>query len=313
MQKIYTVFLYKQRNGKCVDEIIEQLEKMKVVAQTNDNFAFQLCYFHCINRYADIKNDMNLFLSNTNKALAFFNSSKTPLPYTTKWLFLINLVPIYINRKEYTRAEQSLSACLELPKKGTFNWHLTLIYKALYGFRTNKPAIALNAWQTAHSTSFKFKSSLIEDQWKIIEAYLALFRNNGRIHYNDKFSIYKLNTTKASKDNKDRKANLLVLELLHLLSTQKLKSFTKKTWEIEGIIKREFNTQKYRRTKYFLRSIRAIVDGNITPTGAARHAVIPLEKMRAISSPLNSNNVESEIVPYEILWDLVMDTLRRGG
>lgn len=94
---------------------------------------------------------------------------------------------------------------------------------------------------------------------------------------------------------------MTVLELLHLLADNKIDTFTKRTWQIKGIIGRHFNKALFKRTKYFLRSLRCVVDGNFHPAGAERHAERHLYKMRAIRKTVDLNLLDKEVIPCEVL------------
>ena len=310
MQKLFNALQYAYKNKKPMVHLFQELKSMEEIANYNNHYKFRLWYHHSINRMADIEGDKALLVANTEKAMAFFDSSPTPLPYTTRWLFLINLVPIYIAEKKYVLTERTLHTCLSLPAKGTFNWHLTLLFQAIYGFYTNKPAIALQAWMRAKSVPQQFDSPIITERWDMISAYLALYGKLGKINYPKSFRFYTfLNTIKAKRRDDAQKANLIVLELLHLLVAGKKKRFIEKTWKINQYLADYFNKHTFKRTKYFLRSVRSIVDANFHVTRTQLHAERHLAKMRSFDERIDLNLLEKEIVPYELLWEEVLGML----
>jgi len=312
MQKLFNTLQYAYKNKKPLAPLFQELKAMEAIANNNYDYKFRLWYHHSVNRMADKEGNKALFLANTQKALAFFDASKTPLPYTTRWLFLINLVPIYITEKQYALTERTLHTCLDLPNKGSFNWHLTLLFQAIYGFYTNKPAIALQAWAKANSIPKQFDSPIITERWEMISAYLALYGKLGKINYPKNFRFYTfLNTIKAKKRDDAQKANLIVLELLHLLVRGKRKPFIEKTWKINQYLADYFNKHTFKRTKYFLRSIRSIVDANFHVTRTQLHAEKHLQKMRSFDEMIDLNLLEKEIVPYELLWEEVLTVLAK--
>lgn len=328
MQRLYVELMYANKNNKPMEPIFEKLEAIGSTALENKEYRFRLFYHHSINKMADKQGNEALLIANTKTALDFFDSCKTPLPYTTKFTFLINLLPIQLSDKAYNKVEKTLATCLSLPNKGTYNWHLTLLYKALYGFHTNKPAIALQAWQQAHSVRKKFNSPIITERWLIIEGYISFYQKIGRIldpknqkmenrvqliknkKYPKPFKLRKfLNSIENNSKDQAQRANLLVLEFLHLLADDHLKAFTEKTFLLDSIIPKYFNKVAFRRTKYFLQSIRSVVKGNFHPAGAARHANGHLQKMQDYGKVLDLNLLDKEMVGYEFLWKSVLNIL----
>ena len=184
--------------------------------------------------------------------------------------------------------------------------------KAIYGIYSNKPQIALNALLNSKAHKKRFTNPVLNERWEIIEAYLSFLGRTGKIAYPNKFRFSKLNNTlKSNNRTEAQKANVLVLELLFLLVNNKIDAFTKRTWQIERVIAKNFNKRPFRRTKYFLRSLRCVVDGNYHPAGAARHAERHLSKMRAIKETIDLNLLDKEVIPYEMLWGEVIRILSK--
>lgn len=310
IERIYTRLIFSYRKQQLKKDSFKELAIITKTYQKNTNFRFRLWYHIAKNIQHDYNKDVIALLENTKEALAFFDGFNRPMPYAARFNFLMNLIPIYINQKDFTKAERTINASLVLPTKGSYNWHLVLLYKAMYGFKSNKPSIALSAWKKAHSIPKKFTSKIITDQWSIIAAYLSFYEKAGRLQESINFRLYRfLNTFKQGGGDKNQKANLLTIVLIHLLIDKKLKAFTEKTFLLEGIITRDFNQHKYRRTKYFLCSMKAIVKGNFHPVGAKRHANTYIEKMRGFESLLDFNALEREVVPYDFIWEEVLGGL----
>jgi len=112
-----------------------------------------------------------------------------------------------------------------------------------------------------------------------------------RVHYDTKFKLGKFLNIEEKQRNDEQKANLLVLELLHLLADGKRLLYFEKLERIEGYISSRFRAHIFKRTRYFLRLLKSIVKGNYH---------IPLAR-----------SLDIEIVPYELLWELALGLLRK--
>ena len=173
------------------------------------------------------------------------------------------MIPVFLSKKNYAKAEHAINECIQYPTQGSYNWHLTLFYKAVLGFYSNKPLIALSALHQAEKTPKKFKSAVIDERWKIISAYLSLLNKVGKIHYPKNFRTYRfLNETKP---NPTGKINLIIIELLHLLMDGKKKQYMNRVENIESYIQSNLRGKDNARPKYFLRMLRTVEKGRLSP------------------------------------------------
>ena len=66
-----------------------------------------------------------------------------------------------------------------------------------------------------------------------------------------------------------------------------------------------------RRTRYFLRMLKAVETGDYHPVRVPTHAKKNYELLKKITTPIDVNVFDVEPVPYEILWDIVLEKLQR--
>ena len=89
--------------------------------------------------------------------------------------------------------------------------------------------------------------------------------------------------------------------MLHLFVTRKKKRFIEKTWKINQYLADYFNKHNFKRTKYFLRSVRSMVVANFHVTRALLHAEEHLAKLCFFDERIDLNLLEKEIVLDELL------------
>jgi len=309
-QRTYASIVICYKKKKPFNHLDETIKKLHKYSVTNFNYRFRLFYHQIKNfKYHILGNEVKI-IENTLTAISVFDQIKMPLPYIVKWNFLFQLIPIYLSRQEYGRTENTINFCLKLPTSGSYNWHLTLLYKAFYGFYCNKPSIAQSAYKVAHSIPAKFESETTKERWYLIQAYLAFFGKLGALTDNQSFRLYKfLNTIKANNKENDQRINLIVLELIHLLVDKKRLKFLKKISDIEKVISVHFNKHDNKRSKYFLRLLRCFLTGNYNKLRVMAHAKKHLRKLESCQKETNLNALNREIVPYEILWSHLLGTL----
>ncbi|MEM6318564.1 MAG: hypothetical protein AAF960_12910, partial [Bacteroidota bacterium] len=309
--QIYFSVVTDHREKKLTLESFEQFDEF-----TNShsvlNFPRYRYYYHIlVNLKANQQKDTKKFFRNSQDALHFFDNYNFSLPAYTRFIFLINLIPILIEQKKYHQVEGNINACLSLIAKGDTNWHSVMLYKALYGFQTNKPSISLAAWKKAQKYLVR-KDKTIIDRWLMIGGFLAFYHQIGRLHFPKEFRLWKfVNTISQGKRDYAQKANVLCLELIHTLTANKLSRFTDKVLTLDSTITRYFRGKSYNRTKYFLKCMQSVLKGNFTANGAKRHATLYAEKLLTPPSTYDLNRMEKEMVPYDLLWQEIIRFLQK--
>ena len=124
----------------------------------------------------------------------------------------------------------------------------------------------------------------------------------------ESFRLRKYLNIEEQQRNDEQKANLLVLELLHLFVDKERKKFFEKQERVEGFLQNRFRAHRFQRTRHFLRLLKSIVRGNYHPVGVKAHAERQIKNLS--KSKIDINVIDIEIVPYETLWSLVFALLR---
>ena len=218
------------------------------------------------------------------------------------------MIPIYLNQKNYAKAEIIIRDCIHYPSKGAYNWHLTLFYQVILGFYSNKPQIAFKTWKLATNTSKKFHSEAIDNRWRIIKAYLHFYAKVNRIDPMGSFRLYRF--LNSVTPNPKSKVNLYILELIHLLADNKKTQFMKEVEKVETYLR--INPRLPKRTRYFLRMLRAIETGDYHIVRVTAHAKKYYQALLKTEISLDINVADAEPVKYEILWDIILDFLQKG-
>lgn len=308
-QQLWSELGFKIQKKLPLDDFPEKLAALKLIKSTNHHYRFNFFYYITTNLYARYKKDEDLVIWTCKDAFNFFSQSSVILPYMTAWSFKYQMIPIYLGRKQYADASAVITECLALPTKGSYNWHLTLLYRAILSFYSNKRLIAIAAWKEAQKVPKKFKSTAIEERWKIVGAYLALFEKAGQLQFPKEFRTYRfLNNTKP---NDTAKVNMVILELLHLLLDDKRKVYMNRVEGIEQYISQ--NLKGNARAKYFLRMLRAVETGDYNALRVEAHAKKHYDLLRRTASTININVLDSEPVPYNVLWEMVLDKLKKNN
>jgi len=307
-QSLFADLAFCVQKNQPTDHIPEAIAALRQISANNQQYKFRLYYYSVQSLYAHFKGDHLSLVTICKEAISFFDAQTNPLlPYVTKWNFYFQLIPYYLSIRNYAEAESCINRCLKYPKKGSYNWHITLLFKVVLGFHSHKPAISLKAYRQAHSVKPLFESKLIETRWSIIYAYLCLLNKVDKVHLPNEFRLYRfLNKESALISSK---TNFLFLELLHLLLSDNKRAYMECAEKIEVYIQQHLKGPQFYRTKYFLRMLRSIDTGDYHPIRIAAHAKKNFDKLKKTSPKINLDVVDQEPVPYEWLWELIMKRL----
>lgn len=306
-QSLFAELAHCIQRKKDTSHIPAAIDALRLWTFENRQYKFRFYYYSIRNLYARLNNDHPQIIETCKEAAVFFSQSTTILPYTTEWSFRFQMLPVYLTKKAYAEASVCIKEILHLPSKGSYNWHLTLLYKTVLGFYSSRRGVVMQAYNEAKSIKMKFSDAVITERWKIVGAYLSLFEKAGSLQFPEEFRTYRfLNDTKA---NETAKVNIKILELLHLLLDNKRKVYMNRVEHIERYI--STNCKGNARAKYFLRMLRAVELGDYNALRVSAYAKKHYDLLRRTASTININVLDSEPVPYPVLWEMVMDYLSK--
>jgi tetratricopeptide (TPR) repeat protein len=304
--------IFRIRKNLNMDGIKEQLNELDKIAQTNKEHRFNLYYFNARSYYSQVMNDQPSVIKNAEAAIRFFERFEVPLPYATSYAFYTKLAVIFINQKEYAKAEDYLNRCLKLPTKGSYNWNITLFLIAILGFHSNHPEMAYKAWRKAESQPKKFKSDVIQERWRIILAYLVWYKKIGRIDIEEDYRLGKfLNEMDVLGKNKSgQNVSVIVAQMLHYLVDKRFDDFETKACRLEKYITTYLRKKEHIRSKNFLRALRNIEDANYYLKQAEQRTKRYWNNIQEVSLTVSLDLLESEVVPFELTWGEITKLLK---
>ena len=304
-ERVYNELAVLAQKNKAVEHLAPKIAALGIKVEENDYYKFRILFYATKILYAQVRNNVEGIAMVCNDAIDYLNDTKTVLPRLTQFNFKFQLIPVYLSQGKYSEAEKAIMQVLSYPKKGSYNWHHVLLYKAVLGFYSDKPQMSRAAYQQAQAAQKKFQSPLLEEQWKLVRAYLAWYEKIGRLPDTGQYRVYRfLNEVTALKSDQ-----LLIIELLHLLVANKKKKYMERAESILPFIK---NNKPSPRTKHFLKMLWAVEQGDYNEFRVEEHARKHLKALRRVPAAQTSVNVfDTELVKYEMLWEGVVRCLER--
>ena len=285
--------LTKKRKSFDINKIEEEL----LSYSDNQHFRFRIFYHTVLSMIYKHRQDKTKELRNYEEAIQFFKQNQ--LDYYSEWKFTKDLAKLYLEEKSYKIAASKINKALLLPPEGGFNWHLSMQQKAILGFHTQKLGLVLSTQKKALQQASD--ANIIKGQWLLIGAWLAIFEKLGKIQTGTSFRLYRFqNEVELPPVHRPL---LLIIEGIYLLLQKQKKQFL--LWK-EKTATISIPKTHHVRTKIMLKMLYKIESCDYHPISVQRHTAPLLKKMQAIPIP-----VEVEFVPYEWLWELIMEWLRK--
>lgn len=211
------------------------------------------------------------------------------------------LAPALIQEKAFDKAADNIHKAKSLTQRGSNNYYRFLYYEILSQLHQGH-------YQQAHDlyipAAGKLADKPIAEQFLLLKGYFAFLQRNGTIQSNSRFQLYKfLNEVPLfSKDKSGHNVNILILQILYYLGKDHSRIIDK----IDAIEVYRLR-YLYGRSSIFLKMLWKMIHYKFNPIAITNRTSQDVKKLNAV--PLN---IDSEVIPYEQLWEIVMAHLRRG-
>lgn len=147
------------------------------------------------------------------------------------------------------------------------------------------------------------------EKWKLFNAYLRLvYLGNFDSKKFDKLNVLEA-VPKYDRDKEGFNAALIILQFLYFIEQRQLTELVKRRDELKGYMANHFKENFSYRSRTMYKLLNIVVENNFD----LKKIQI---KSRYLVRKLNENHVvgnaytELEVVPYEQLWDLVLNMLK---
>ena len=162
-----------------------------------------------------------------------------------------------------------------------------------------------------NNSSLKKVSQSASERWRLFKAYLNFAVPEKQIIKRLTFNDFYISMTYYNKDKKGYNISLIILEFLHMLGKNKFDVALNKLDNLEKYYYRYLNEPgKNPREKQFFKLIKVLVNCGFDTVEAKETGQKYVENLstKAKHEPFT----DPEIIPYEHLWDLMLDTIQKN-
>ncbi|MEM6376797.1 MAG: hypothetical protein AAF705_01215 [Bacteroidota bacterium] len=300
------------------EEALAAVERLKPKNKFQESRQLQLCRFLIELMATTTVYDYPAALEVCNRAIDFFNKK----PYDIKLplqIFYYQMLVCHVQLGEFQKGKATAEKCLSLMMDGSFNWFK---YQELYiilAFHTEEYEEAAQIFEkTTQHQRFEFLPDNVAEIWKIYQAYLYFLKITGKIKAMpdstgeiEAFRLGKfLNEVMIfSKDKSGLNAAILIAQIMILISEQRYDESIDRIETTQQYCYRYLKTDHTQRTYLFLKMLLKVPHLGFDKSVILQKTQKTLDQLKAIPLEVANQAVEIEIIPYEKLWQYLLDAL----
>ncbi|MEM1325439.1 MAG: hypothetical protein AAGI23_05770 [Bacteroidota bacterium] len=192
-----------------------------------------------------------------------------------------------------------------------------LFFKLLNYLHTGAFDLACKVLQKAeNSNSLKKAPENIQEEWRIANGYIQFLIEAGQLEKvqnekNNKFRINKLinDLPQFSKDKRSTNIPILVLQILFFIVRQDFDQSAERMRAVDRYNSRYLLKDNTFRSNCFVKMLLCVLDANFNRVAAERKAKKYVKRLHEMPITAVKQNYETEYVPYEKLWEIVVSLL----
>lgn len=250
-----------------------------------------------------------------NEAIGFFSQKKIKIEHPVLTFNNQKLI-CYIQLKDFENGEAVIQQQLPMLKEGSSNWFVTQQLRMLLVFHSSSLNCAEPLLEVVKNCKkFKYLSKEQKERWRINEAYVLYVK--ALQERSASGSIPKLRLRKFlnevpiySRDKEGLNIPILIIQFLWLILQRKYSKAIDRTDALSQYCSRYLREEPNQRSYCFIKMLVAIIKADFHPVAAQRKAELYIKRLRNIPFDLSYSAYEIELIPYEKLWQMALDSLR---
>jgi hypothetical protein len=234
--------------------------------------------------------------------------------------YLYQLVVSYIQLQEYQKGEEAIRNLLGMLEPGQSNWFRAMELFCVLALHSKDYEKADKVWNesTAHP-GFRSLYPASKEPWHIMEAFIHFTYQAGKTAKNCPASPHSrfrrarfLNEVPVfSKDKRGYNIPILIIQILFLLHQGDTDTVYERLEAISRYAIRHFRRGEHYRTNCFIRMLNQLPKAYFRRKEVERRTRHHFEQLQNVPLGLAREAHEIEIIPYEDLWELVLENLGR--
>jgi hypothetical protein len=305
-----------------VDVADSYLEEIRSMIEDCDSYSLHWYYYQIWILSRQIRGDFAGTVEVCEKAEQFLEEN--PPFNQQKNLAHIALIKLncFLQLRDYENGRLNAEKCMQLFEEGKQSWFVFLEYYFMLAMHTENYINAAGIYlKVVNHSRFQYTSETRQEKWKIFEAYLnyifetegldrSLLNNNKK----RKFRLLKfLNEVPTfSKDKKGFNVAILIIQILYLLEKGEFDAIINRSEALNVYCSRYLRKDDSFRSSCFIKMLLVMEKEDFRFDRTRQMAQKYFNKMEEFSRQEGHEVQDWEVIPYETLWQKVLNRLRVG-
>lgn len=231
--------------------------------------------------------------------------------------FQIKKLVSYIQLNQFSAALKQIDLCKLNSEGNSHNRFVTYYYSLILFFHHKEYQSAFNVFKEgAESGYLKQIHEGFQEFWRVFEAFIFYFwqkkkitLQEGETMKNFRISKFINNVPIYSQDKEGVNITILILHILFLLEENKINTIIDRVESLKAYTQKYLRKNSTYRSMCFINMLLTLPSAHFHPANVRRKADPYWKKLKAAPIHPDYTNVEVEIVPYETLWEFVLESI----
>jgi len=260
-------------------------------------------------------NDYHSIIKTCQEAIGYFEEKKYVAKGALSTAYIYE-ISCYLQLKQFAKGKALEVKTLKLIREGARNWFNNRGLFFILAMHTKNYEEAYIVYQQVINHR-KYKSlpsnSQTKETWQIYGAYLHFLHEMGRLKDIplNKFKLGRFinNVPLSSKDKSSVNISILIIQTLFLIIRKDYDGIIDRIEALEKYITRHIHKDQNKRSNTFIRMLLKVGAVGFNKPSLERRVKKYYEALKAIQSESINQAYIVEIIPYEDLWELVLESL----
>lgn len=289
---------------------------LKQHLSTHSSYKLRLNYYQIVIPRYRILNEHEKVIEVCQEGLLYFEAVSNQKSSGPISICCIEIMISCISLKNYALGNKMFKKLMNITNEGSINWLISLEVYFLVCLHAKKYDEALLIFHMAiDHKNFKQMPSQYQEIWKVYDAYCHFLIETGYTMPSQKnkkkFRLGRFlnEVPQFSKDKQGINISILIIQVLFLLQRKKRDTIIERVDALTQYAYRYLIKDETLRSNCFIKMLAKMVKANFHKNATIRTSEKLLTKLKNTPSASKGQSQYVEIIPYEILWKMVLDHL----
>jgi len=304
-------------------QISNYINHIDTLRKKHDINILHTTYLHLRRVYAEVEQNYTEVINTCNEAIKYFQDHPKFSTNQAKAGFILPAFTACIWQKEYGEAYILSHKCLKLLRVGSPNWFYFQEPHFILALRSKNYILAKEIFIGVISNiNFKSENQVLLEKWRLHEFYIRFITQEdfpktllpkGVRGKHKHFRAFASTLPTLSKDLSGHNVVAVFAHILYLLRIGDFDTLIQRDESLQVLRRKRLNKLNYR-LGVFARMIHIMVDNNFNPAKTQQYSDKWLNKLKNIPDKFKGGTAETlEIIPFEDLWEMMMNELVRNS